>query len=84
MIFKSEVKFRYRMKASKGSVPLQIPADIWQPLAEIRTQLDAQVPGTPTPIEEALREVIIHYKHCPHTEDDIKAFQKRAAAWKKR
>ncbi|MHB1867450.1 MAG: hypothetical protein ACYCPP_00720 [Nitrososphaerales archaeon] len=70
------------MKTAKGNVPLQIPADIWQPLVEIRTQLDALVPGAPTPIEEALREVIIHYKHCTHTEEDFEAFRKRSAAWK--
>ena len=70
------------MKASKGSVPLHIPADIWQPLAEIRTQLDAQVPGAPTPIEEALREVVLHYKHCANTEEDIEAFRKRSVSWK--
>jgi hypothetical protein len=70
------------MKATKGSVPLSIPADIWQPLAEIRTQLDALVPGAPTPIEEALREVINHYKRCPNTEHDLDAFRKRSVAWK--
>lgn len=70
------------MKASKGSVPLHIPTDIWQPLMEIRTQLDAQVPGAPTPIEEALREVVIHYKHCPNTESDVEVFRKRSASWK--
>jgi hypothetical protein len=67
----------------KGSVPLQIPADIWQPLVEIRTQLDALVPGAPTPIEEALREVIIHYRHCANTEEDIEGFRERSKAWKK-
>ena len=72
------------MKTSKGNVPLQIPADIWQPLAEIRTQLDALVPGAPTPIEEALREVIIHYKHCTHVDQDLEAFRKRSAKWKHR
>jgi hypothetical protein len=70
------------MKANKGSVPLQIPADIWQPLVEIRTQLDALVPGSPTPIEEALREVIIHYRHCAHTEEDMESFRSRAKSWK--
>jgi hypothetical protein len=70
------------MKSSKGSVPLQIPLDIWQPLVEIRTQLDALVPGAPTPIEEALREVINHYRHCSQTEEDLDAFRKRSAAWK--
>ncbi|MDG6904516.1 MAG: hypothetical protein JRN20_01880 [Nitrososphaerota archaeon] len=71
------------MKSGKGSVPLQIPADIWQPLAEIRTQLDAQVSGVPTPIEEALREVILHYRHCPHVEKDIEAFRIRSKSWKR-
>lgn len=71
------------MKSNKGSVPLQIPADIWQPLVEIRTQLDAQVPGAPTPIEEALREVIIHYRHCSHVEEDIDSFRSRSKGWKK-
>jgi hypothetical protein len=68
---------------SKGSVPLQIPADIWQPLVEIRTQLDALVPGSPTPIEEALREVINHYRHCAHAEEDVEGFRARSKAWKK-
>ena len=40
------------VKAKGGSVPLTIPADIWQPLAEVRNQLDALCPGPPTPIEE--------------------------------
>jgi hypothetical protein len=71
------------MKINKGSVPLQIPVDIWQPLVEIRTQLDALVPGAPTPIEEALREVIIHYRHCAHTEEDIESFRSRSRAWKR-
>lgn len=70
------------MDSKKGSVPIQIPPDIWQPLAEVRTQLDALVPGPPTPIEEALREVVNHYRHCAHTEEDIESFRKRSAAWK--
>lgn len=71
------------MKTSKGSVPLRIPEDIWQPLVEVRTQLDAFCPGSPTPIEEALREIILHYRQCPKTQEDIDAFCKRAKAWKK-
>jgi hypothetical protein len=71
-----------KQSTGKGNVPLTIPADIWQPLVEIRTQLDALVPGQPTPIEEALREVINHYKHCTISEEEIDAFVKRAKAWK--
>jgi len=67
---------------SKGGVPLVIPSDIWQPLAEVRAQLDALCPGLPTPIEEALREIVIHYKGCPRTQDEIEAFCERARAWK--
>lgn len=70
------------MKKSRGDVPLRIPLDIWQPLVEVRTQLDALCPGAPTPIEEALREVIIHYKHCPRTQEEIEVFCERAKAWK--
>ncbi len=69
-------------QSSKGSVPINIPPDIWKPLMEIRLQLDALSPGNPTPIEEALREVVIHYKHCPRTQDEISAFRERAKAWK--
>ena len=68
--------------ASKGGVPLVIPSEIWQPLAEVRAQLDALCPGLPTPIEEALREIIVHYKRCPRTEDEAEAFCERAKAWK--
>jgi hypothetical protein len=67
----------------KGTVPVQIPSDVWQPLAEIRAQLDAVCPGAPTPIEEALREVITHYKRCSHASEEIDAFCERAKAWKK-
>ena len=68
--------------ASKGGVPLVIPSEIWQPLAEVRAQLDALCPGLPTPIEEALREIILHYKRCPRTQDEAEAFCERAKAWK--
>jgi len=67
---------------AKESVPLHIPKDIWQPLVEIRSELDASCPGAPTPIEEALREIINHYKHCSATQDELEAFCRRAQAWK--
>lgn len=73
------------MSHRKGEgVPLNIPDDVWKPLVEIRSQLDSLSPGYPTPIEEALREVISHYKQCPRTQDEIDAFRKRAKAWKDR
>ena len=72
------------MNSNKPSVPLRIPADIWEPLVEIRTQLDAECPGQPTPIEEALREVIHHYRHCANTESEAEDFCKRAQAWKQK
>jgi hypothetical protein len=71
------------MKTDKGSVPLSIPPDIWQPLAEVRSELDALCPGPPTPIEEAIREVVRHYKTCTKTQEEIDAFCERAQAWKK-
>ena len=70
------------MSQNKGTVPLHLPPDIWEPLVEIRLQLDALSPGNPTPIEEAMREVINHYKHCPRTQDEINAFRDRAKSWK--
>jgi hypothetical protein len=70
------------VKSDKGSVPLHIPPDIWQPLAEVRSELDALCPGPPTPIEEAIREVVRHYKHCTKTQEEIDAFCERAKAWK--
>jgi hypothetical protein len=70
------------MTTTKESVPLHIPKDIWQPLVEIRAQLDASCPGAPTPIEEALREVINHYRHCSKTQEEIEAFCLKAQAWK--
>ena len=72
-----------KVKPKGGSVPLTIPTDIWQPLMEVRTQLDALCPGPPTPIEEALREIVNHYKHCSRTQEEVEAFCKRAQAWKK-
>ena len=70
------------MKTSKTGVSISIPSDIWQYLTEIRSQLDAWCPGAPTPIEEAIREIALHYKSCPRTEDEMEAFCKRAKAWK--
>ena len=70
------------MTASKEGVPLHIPPDIWKPLVEIRAQLDASCPGNPTPIEEAIREIVNHYKHCQISEEEIDAFCQRARAWK--
>jgi len=51
---------------------------------EVRAQLDSQCPGAPTPIEEMLREVVNHYKHCNKAMDEADDFCKRAQAWKKR
>ncbi len=70
-------------KRQQSGVTLTIPADIWQPLAEIRSQLDALCPGAPTPMEEALREVIMHYERCARAEEEVEAFCERAKAWKK-
>ncbi len=70
-------------KSSKtAGVTVVIPVDIWRPLAEIRAQLDALCPGAPTPVEEALREIITHYSHCPRAQDEADAFCERAKAWK--
>jgi hypothetical protein len=71
------------MNGGKKGVPLSIPSDVWQPLMEVRAQLDSLCPGPPTPVEEALREVISHYKHCPRALDEVDDFCKRAQAWKK-
>ena len=72
------------MSTGKNGVQLRIPSDVWQPLAEVRAQLDALCPGEPTPIEEALREIVHHYKQCPRTVDEIESFCERAKAWKRR
>jgi hypothetical protein len=71
------------MSSGKKGVPMNIPSDVWQPLMEVRAQLDSLCPGPPTPVEEALREVINHYKHCPKALDEAGDFCKRAQAWKK-
>jgi hypothetical protein len=70
------------MKTSKTGVSVTIPSDIWQYLTEIRSQLDASCPGAPTPIEEAMREIALHYKSCPRTEGEMETFCERAKAWK--
>lgn len=70
------------MTTGKTGIPLLMPPDIWQPLAEVRAQLDTLCPGPPTPIEEALREIITHYKHCPRAQDELEDFCERARAWK--
>lgn len=70
------------MATSKSGVPVNIPSDVWQPLMEVRAQLDSLCPGPPTPVEEALREVINHYKHCTKAMDEVDGFRKRAQAWK--
>jgi hypothetical protein len=71
------------MASNKTGVPLVIPADVWQPLMEVRAQLDSFCPGSPTPVEEALREIVNHYKHCSKTLDEMEEFCKKAKAWKK-
>ncbi|MGA2663853.1 MAG: hypothetical protein ABSF83_02815 [Nitrososphaerales archaeon] len=70
------------MKTSKTGVTVVIPGDIWQSLTEIRSQLDASCPGAPTPIEEAIREIALHYKSCPRAEEEMDAFCEKAKAWK--
>jgi hypothetical protein len=50
---------------------------------EVRAQLDSLCPGPPTPVEEALREVINHYKHCTKALEEIDDFCRRARSWKK-
>lgn len=71
------------MATSKQGVPVTVPTDVWQPLMEIRAQLDSDCPGAPTPIEELLREVIEHYKRCERAVDEAEEFCKRAQEWKR-
>jgi hypothetical protein len=72
------------MKASRNpGVTITIPVDIWQPLTEIRAQLDATCPGAPTPVEEILREIITHYERCPRAQDEAEGFCAKAKAWKR-
>lgn len=70
------------MKADKTGVSMVVPMDVWQSLTEVRLQLDSYCPGPPTPIEEALREVLHHYKSCPRVEADVAGFSERAKTWK--
>ena len=72
------------MATVKQGVPVVIPYDVWQPLMEIRAQLDSECPGAPTPIEEVLRELVTHYASCEKAADEADDFCKRAQAWKKR
>ncbi len=72
------------MKSSKTGVTITIPIDIWQPLTEVRSQLDAACPGAPSPVEEILREIIIHYERCPRAQDEAEDFCRKAKAWKSR
>ncbi len=71
------------MAMSKQGVPVVVPSDVWQPLMEIRAQLDSECPGAPTPIGELLREIVAHYKRCERAVDEADDFCKRAQAWKK-
>jgi hypothetical protein len=71
------------MAMNKQGVPVVVPSDVWQPLMEIRAQLDSECPGVPTPIEELLREIVGHYKRCESAVDEADDFCKRAQAWKK-
>ncbi len=71
------------MATRNQGVPVTIPPEVWQPLMEVRAQLDSLCPGAPTPIEEMLREVVNHYKHCPKAMEEADDFCKRAQAWKK-
>ena len=68
-------------RREKG-VPISVPMDVWQPLMEVRSQLDSECPGAPTPIEEVLREVVEHYRRCERAVDEAEDFCKRAQAWK--
>jgi hypothetical protein len=67
----------------KQGVPVVIPTDVWQPLMEIRAQLDSECPGVPTPIDELLREIVTHYERCTVAAGEAKDFCERAQAWKK-
>lgn len=71
------------MTMSKQGVPVVIPSDVWQPLMEIRAQLDSECPGAPTPIGELLREIVAHYERCHEAAEEAEDFCKRAQAWKK-
>ena len=68
---------------SKQGVPIVVPTDVWQPLMEVRAQLDSECPGAPTQVEELLRELVGHYKRCERAAGEAEEFCKRAQAWKK-
>jgi len=71
------------MEKDRQGVPVVVPADVWQPLMEIRAQLDSECPGAPTPIEEMMREVVNHYRRCEQAMKEAEDFCKRAQAWKR-
>ncbi len=71
------------MSSGKEGVPATIPYDVWQPLMEVRAQLDALCPGSPTPVEEVLRELVAHYKRCAEAVGEADDFCARAQAWKR-
>ncbi|MDG6917677.1 MAG: hypothetical protein JRM85_08815 [Nitrososphaerota archaeon] len=72
------------MGLSNKGVPVVIPSDVWQPLMEIRAQLDSDCPGAPTPIEELLREIVRHYERCDIAANETEEFCKRAQTWKRK
>ena len=72
------------MSETKRGVPVVVPSDVWQPLMEIRAQLDSECPGAPTPIDELLREVVGHYRKCERAVDEAEEFCRRAQSWKKK
>ena len=74
----------FEMKSSKTGVTFTIPIDIWQPLMEVRSSLDAACPGAPSPVEEILRELITHYERCPRAQDEADGFCEKAKAWKQK
>jgi hypothetical protein len=69
--------------ATKQGVPVVVPYDVWQPLMEVRSQLDSECPGAPTPIEELLKELVRHYKRCEKAVEEADDFCARAQSWKK-
>ncbi len=71
------------MEKARQGVPVVIPPDVWQPLMEVRSQLDSECPGAPTPVDEVLREVIDHYRRCEKTVEEADDFCRRAQKWKK-
>ena len=72
------------MATVKQGVPVVVPYDIWQLIMEVRAQLDSDCPGAPTPVEETLREIVMHYEHCPRAQEEAEDFCERAKAWKQK